>query len=45
MERGATSYCHRGGETPLLGSTIPRHLQEMAGRNPQAEAAISSTRR
>jgi fatty-acyl-CoA synthase len=35
------SYFHRGGEPPLLGRTIPEHLQEIAARFPDREAIVS----
>jgi fatty-acyl-CoA synthase len=35
------SYCHRGGEVPLLGVTIPERFAEIAGRFPEREAVVS----
>jgi fatty-acyl-CoA synthase len=35
-----TSYHHRGGEIPLLGSTIPEHLAQVAEKFPQREAVV-----
>ncbi len=35
------SYHHRGGESPLLGATIPRHLAEIAARFGEREAVVS----
>jgi fatty-acyl-CoA synthase len=35
------SYCHRGGETPLLGHTIPEHFALTARRYAQQEAVVS----
>jgi fatty-acyl-CoA synthase len=35
------SYHHRGGETALLGATIPEHFSRIAGRFPQREAIVS----
>lgn len=37
----ALSYCHRGGETPLLGDTIPGRFAAIAQRCAQREAVIS----
>jgi fatty-acyl-CoA synthase len=37
----AQSYCHRGGETPLLGDTIPARFAEIARRFAQREAVVS----
>jgi len=34
------SYCHRGGDTPLLGTTIPEHFLAVAARFPEREAAV-----
>jgi fatty-acyl-CoA synthase len=34
------SYHHRGGETPLLGVTIPEHFRSVAGRFADREAAV-----
>ncbi|WP_200875020.1 AMP-binding protein [Methylomarinum vadi] len=35
------SYCHRGGETPLLGATIPEHFAAIAERYSDREAVVS----
>lgn len=35
------SYFHRGGDTPLLGKTIPQHFAEIVRRFPEQEAVIS----
>ncbi len=35
------SYCHRGGETPLLGTTIPEHFTAVAERFADREAVVS----
>jgi len=35
------SYFHRGGDAPLLGSTIPDHLSEICRRFPNHEAVVS----
>lgn len=35
------SYFHRGGDTPLLGATIPAHFSEIANRFPNQEAVVS----
>ncbi len=35
------SYRHRGGDKPLLGSTIPQHFNEVAARFPDHEAVVS----
>ncbi len=34
------SYCHRGGGIALLGSTIPRHFQQVVRRFPDREAVV-----
>ena len=34
------SYFHRGGETPLLGSTIPEHFAAIAAKFPGNEAVV-----
>lgn len=36
-----TSYCHRGGNEPLLGSTIAEHFAEVVTRFSEHEAAVS----
>ncbi len=35
------SYCHRGGDIPLLGSTIAAHFLSIAERFPDHEAVVS----
>ena len=35
------SYWHRGGETPLIGRTIPQHFAEVVARFPEREAVVS----
>lgn len=35
------SYCHRGGDEPLLGTTIPQHFSDVARRFPEQEAVVS----
>ena len=35
------SYCHRGGEEPLLGATIPEHVAMIATRLPDKPAVVS----
>lgn len=35
------SYCHRGGDTPLLGATIPEHFAGVAAARAQNEAVVS----
>ncbi len=35
------SYCHRGGETPLLGSTIPEHFARVVAMHGDREAVVS----
>ena len=35
------SYCHRGGEAPLLGVTIAEHFAATAARLPDNEAVVS----
>ena len=37
----ARSYCHRGGEPPLLGVTIPERLTSIAARYPNGEAVVA----
>lgn len=39
--RTPKSYFHRGGETPLLGQTIPEHFSGIAKRFPSREAVVS----
>ena len=38
---GRRSYCHRGGEQPLLGATIPEHFATAAARHAGQEAVVS----
>ena len=38
---GNRSYCHRGGEQPLLGMTIPEHIAAIAAQFPGHEAVVS----
>jgi fatty-acyl-CoA synthase len=35
------SYLHRGGDEPLLSSTIPEHFGQVARRHPDHEALVS----
>ena len=35
------SYCHRGGDIPLLGETIPEHFTNIVDRFPDCEAIVS----
>ena len=35
------SYCHRGGDEPLLGATIPGHFAEIVARFGDREAVVS----
>ena len=35
------SYCHRGGDTPLLGETIPEHFAGVVKQFPNNEAVVS----
>lgn len=35
------SYCHRGGQTPLLGSTIPEHFARVVAMHGDREAVVS----
>ena len=37
----AHSYFHRGGDTALLGTTIPEHFLEIVERYPNREAVVS----
>jgi len=36
------SYCHRGGEAPLLGETIAGRFLAIADQHPQVEAIVSA---
>jgi fatty-acyl-CoA synthase len=35
------SYCHRGGDMPLLGATIPEHFAGVVAAHGQREAVVS----
>jgi fatty-acyl-CoA synthase len=35
------SYCHRGGDTPLLGATIPEHFATIVAAYAEREAVVS----
>jgi fatty-acyl-CoA synthase len=41
MSSAGHSYFHRGGDTALLGSTIPEHFLEIVERFPNREAIVS----
>ena len=41
MSATQRSYCHRGGDEPLLGATIPAHLAEIIERYPNKDAVVS----
>ena len=41
MTHTQQSYFHRGGDEPLLGSTIPEHFAEIVKRFPDHEAVVS----
>ena len=41
MKQYTRSYRHRGGETPLLGATIPAHFAGVAQRFAEREALVS----
>jgi fatty-acyl-CoA synthase len=41
MSSARHSYFHRGGDTALLGSTIPEHFLEIVERFPNREAIVS----
>ncbi len=41
MNATAKSYFHRGGETPLLGTTIAEHFLSIVGRFHDQEAVVS----
>ncbi len=36
------SYHHRGGDVPLLGTTIPEHFAEIVERFPERDAVVST---
>jgi fatty-acyl-CoA synthase len=39
--RAGKSYCHRGGDFPLLGSTIPEHFSAVVDKYPAHDAVVS----
>ena len=41
MTERRRSYCHRGGEEPLLGATIPEHFAAVVARHAEREAMVS----
>ncbi|MGD2173751.1 MAG: AMP-binding protein [Gammaproteobacteria bacterium] len=41
MTSPGDSYFHRGGDTPLLGATIPGHFKSIVERFPDREAVVS----
>ena len=41
MESAKQSYCHRGGDEPLLGATIPEHFAAIAQRFADRDAVVS----
>ncbi|MBS1219939.1 MAG: AMP-binding protein [Proteobacteria bacterium] len=41
MSRLTQSYCHRGGDTPLLGATIPEHFSGIVAAHAEREAVVS----
>ena len=41
MTATGLSYCHRGGDKPLLGNTIPAHLASITEHFPDHEAVVS----
>ena len=41
MSARQLSYCHRGSDEPLLGTTIPAHLAGIIDRFPDNEAVVS----
>jgi fatty-acyl-CoA synthase len=41
MSATANSYCHRGGDTPLLGATIGEHFANIVKQFPHNEAVVS----
>ncbi len=41
MTKQTTSYFHRGGETPLLGQTIPELFLSIVNQFPEQEAVVS----
>ncbi|MFM1892660.1 MAG: hypothetical protein RLZ44_1737, partial [Pseudomonadota bacterium] len=38
------SYCHRGGDEPLLGVTIPEHFAAVAARYAHRDALVDRQR-
>ena len=45
MGAAARSYRHRGGETPLLGATIPQHFAAVVERHAEREAVVALPQR
>ena len=43
MTGTALSYFHRGGDTALLGGTIPEHFAEVCRQHGDAEAVVGGT--
>lgn len=41
MKNTSNSYFHRGGDTPLLGQTIPEYFLSIVEQFPQQEAVVS----
>ena len=41
MNQLTQSYCHRGGDTPLLGATIPAHFASIVAAHAAREAVVS----
>jgi fatty-acyl-CoA synthase len=41
MTKLKQSYCHRGGEPPLLGATIPEHFASIVEHFPDRQAVVS----
>jgi len=41
MHELTQSYCHRGGEIPLIGATIPEHFAGVAAEHATREAVVS----
>jgi fatty-acyl-CoA synthase len=41
MMQMSMSYCHRGGDEPLTGATIPEHFAQIVARFPDHEAVVS----
>ena len=40
MFKPAASYFHRGGDTPLLGQTIPEYFLSIVEQFPEREAVV-----